>query len=351
MVENHHVAQPRFPAIDAHNHLGPFFGCQWSKRQARDLPEVLDEAGIRHVVDLDGGFGDHFEMEMEKWSVLGDRVLVFSGVGWERLAASPWLGERAAAELEHASRSGARGLKIWKDFGLRIRDAQGSLMAVDTPRLDELWAKAGELGLPVLIHVGDPAAFFEPLDGSNERWDELQRTPDWSFSDPGFPRLEALMLALENVIARHPRTVFVGAHVGCYAENLAYVGRMLDRLPNYYVDIGARAAELGRQPHTARRFFLRYADRILFGTDNAPDPRSYQIYYRLLETNDDYFPYWPSGDQPWQGRWYIHGLGLPDAVLRRVYFDNAARILKIGNPETQAATVALAAGERSGAPL
>ena len=339
VVEKHDVLRPRYPAIDAHNHLGPFFGCEWSKRRALDLPEVLDESGIRNIVDLDGGFGDHFQIEMEKWSVLGDRVLVFSGVGWERLAASPSLGERAAAELEHAARNGARGLKIWKDFGLRVRDASGELLAVDTPRLDPLWAMAGELGLPVVIHVGDPAAFFEPLDSSNERWDELERTPEWSFSDPGFPRLDTLLMALENLIARHPRTIFIGAHVGCYAEHLAYVGGMLDRLPNYYVDIGARAAELGRQPHGARRFFLRYADRILFGTDNAPDPRSYRIYYRLLESTDDYFPYWHSGDLPWQGRWYIHGLGLPDSILQRVYYRNAARLLKIGEPAEEQARV------------
>jgi predicted TIM-barrel fold metal-dependent hydrolase len=329
VVEKHEVLKPRFAAIDAHNHLGPFFGCDWSRRPANELPDVLDEAGIRYVVDLDGGFGDYFYREIEKWGALGDRVLVFAGVGWERLAASPSLGEQAALEIEQAAASGAKGLKIWKDFGLRVRDAGGKLIPVDSPRLDPVWARAGELGLPVLIHVGDPVAFFEPLEESNERWDELQRTPEWSFNRPEFPRLEALLEALENVIARHPRTIFIGAHVGCYAENLAYVGGMLDRLPNYYIDIGARAAELGRQPHTSRRFFLRYADRILFGTDNAPDPRSYRIYYRLLETNDDYFPYWHSGDRPWQGRWYIHGLGLPDAVLQRVYYGNAARVLKI----------------------
>jgi len=349
-VERHEVMIPRFTAIDAHNHLGPFFGCQWADRPVDELPAVLDEAGVRHVVDLDGGFQDHFYRQMERWSVLGDRVLVFAGVGWARLAASPFLGERAACEIEQAAAAGARGLKIWKDFGLRVKDADGQLIAVDSPRLDPVWSAAGELGLPVLIHVGDPAAFFEPLSESNERWDELQRTPEWSFHGPEFPRLETLLAALENVIASHPRTTFIGAHVGCYAENLAYVGGMLDRLPNYYIDIGARAAELGRQPHTARRFFMRYADRILFGTDNAPDPRSYRVYYRLLETTDDYFPYWPAGDRPWQGRWYIHGLGLPDPVLQRVYYENAARIFKIGGarvsePESE---VLVSAGTHAG---
>jgi len=343
VVERHEVLKPRFPAIDAHNHLGPFFGGDWSNRPVAELARLLDEAGIETIVDLDGGFEDHFYREMDKWSSLGERVLVFTGVGWKRLAASPDLGARAAAELEMAVKAGAKGLKIWKDFGLRVKDSAGKLLPVDSPRLDALWAKAGELGVPVLIHVGDPVAFFQPLDESNERWDELQRSPDWSFCGPEFPTLEMLLQGLECVIARHPQTTFIGAHVGCYAENLAYVAGMLDRLPNYYVDISARAAELGRQPHTARRFFLRYADRILFGTDNTPDLESYRIYYRFLETNDDHFPYWHPHDRPWQGKWYIHGLGLPDSVLRRVYYDNAKCVLNLTSPIPKAANVSSAA--------
>jgi predicted TIM-barrel fold metal-dependent hydrolase len=329
VVEKHDVIRPRFSAIDAHNHLGRSFGGDWARRSAHELRDVLDESGIESVVNLDGGFADDCYRELEKWSVLGERVLVFSGVSWTRLAASADLGERAAAEFEQAVRAGARGLKIWKDFGLQVMDASGRLLPVDTPRLDPLWAKAGEVGVPVLIHVGDPVAFFEPVDESNERLDELKRAPQWSFNSPEFPRLDVLIRGLENLIARHPATTFIGAHVGCYAENLAYVCGMLDRLPNYYVDIGARISELGRQPNTARRFFLRYADRILFGTDTPPDPKSYRIYYRFLETTDDHFPYWRPGDQPWQGRWFIHGLGLPDSVLQRVYYRNSQVVLKI----------------------
>jgi predicted TIM-barrel fold metal-dependent hydrolase len=329
VVDGHEVAKPRFAAIDAHNHLGRSFGCDWVNRSASQLRDVLDESGVETVVNLDGGFADDFYTELEKWKPLGDRVLVFAGVSWQRLASSPDIGERAAAEFEKAARAGARGLKIWKDFGLQVKDRSGRLLPVDTPRLDALWAKAGELGLPVLIHVGDPVAFFEPMDESNERFDELNRAPEWSFHGPEFPRFDALMGALENVIARHSATTFIGAHVGCYAENLAYVAGMLERLPNYYIDIGARVAELGRQPNTARRFFLRYADRILFGTDAPPNPKAYSIYYRFLETSDDHFPYWISGDQPWQGRWFIHGLGLPDTVLERIYHRNARRVLKL----------------------
>jgi predicted TIM-barrel fold metal-dependent hydrolase len=340
VVDKHEVFQPRFAAIDVHNHLGRSFGGDWVNRPPRELKDVLDESGIDTIVNLDGGFADDFYRELEKWSVLEERVLVFTGVAWHRLATSTDLGERAAAELEQAVKAGARGLKIWKDFGLQIRDASGELLPVDTPRLDPLWAKAGELGVPVLIHVGDPVAFFEPINELNERLDELRRAPEWSFHGAQFPRLPLLMRGLENVIARHPATTFIGAHVGCYAENLANVGEMLERLPNYYVDIGARVAELGRQPNTARRFFLRYADRILFGTDVPPNPKAYHVYYRFLETNDDHFPYWPAGDQPWQGRWFIHGLGLPDSVLQRIYSRNSRRVLKLGDRPASAGAAA-----------
>ena len=203
VVEKHEVFKPRFLAIDAHNHLGRSFGGDWAKKSAHQLKEVLDESSIQTVVNLDGGFRDDFYDELERWSVLGERVLVFAGVAWHRLAAFSDLGERAAAEFEHAVRAGARGLKIWKDFGLQIKDGSGKLLPVDTPRLDPLWAKAGELGVPVLIHVGDPLAFFEPLDESNERLDELRRAPEWSFCGPEFPRLNVLLAGLENVIARH----------------------------------------------------------------------------------------------------------------------------------------------------
>jgi predicted TIM-barrel fold metal-dependent hydrolase len=335
-VERHEVFRPRFRAIDAHNHLGPSFGCDWARKSASELSDVLDEIGIETVVNLDGGFADDFYRELEKWSVLGNRVLVFAGVAWHRLSGLDDLGERAAAEFERAVKAGARGLKIWKDFGLQVKDGSGRLLPVDTPRLDVLWAKCAELGVPVLIHVGDPVAFFEPLDEFNERFDELRRAPEWSFSGTEFPRFEVLLSGLENLIARHPATTFIGAHVGCYAENLAYVGGMLERLPNYYVDIGARISELGRQPNSARRFFLRFADRILFGTDVPPNLKSHRIYYRFLETQDDHFPYWTPGDQPWQGRWFIHGLGLPDSVLQRVYYRNAQRLLKLGHTTSSA---------------
>jgi predicted TIM-barrel fold metal-dependent hydrolase len=326
------IERPRFPVVDAHNHLAEPFGGGWDRRPVSALLDILDQADVRTYVDLDGGWGepileehlDHFK------AAAPERFRVFGGVNWESWPAhGDRFGDWAAERLRQQARRGAEGLKIWKPFGLRVRDQHGALVAVDDPRLDPLWAMAAELRLPVMIHVGDPVAFFRPLDGANERYEQLVEHPDWHFPSPPFPALEAILEGLANLVARHPATTFIGAHVGCYAENLAWVGALLDRCPNFYVDIGARIAELGRQPYTARRFFLKYADRILFGTDLGADVDVYRIHYRFLETDDEYFNY-DLGDVPGDGRWFIHGLYLPDDVLKKVYSLNARRVLTIG---------------------
>ena len=323
------IDRPRFPVIDAHNHLGPAFGGGWDRRPVAELIEVLDQADVRVYVDLDGGWGeDILNHHLEYFKAAApERFRIFGGVDW---AAWPDhgdnFGEWAAMRLREQARRGADGLKIWKPFGLHVRDHHGALVPVDDPRLDSLWSTAGELGLPVLIHVADPVAFFEPLDPYNERWEELHAHPDWHFPSPPFPAFRTIVDQLANLVLRHPHTTFVGAHVGCYAENLGWVGELMDRCPNFYIDISARLAELGRQPYTARRFFLQYADRILFGTDEGPDLEAYRRYYRFLETDDEYFAY-GRGDIPGQGRWRIYGLYLPDDVLEKVYFRNAERVM------------------------
>jgi predicted TIM-barrel fold metal-dependent hydrolase len=323
------VAKPRYPVLDAHNHLGETFGGGWVNRPVEELLAVLDEAGVTTLVDLDGGWGEeHLERHLDHFKAAApERFLHFGGVDWSR-----WpehgnrFGEWAAARLRDQARRGAQGLKIWKGLGLQVRDPEGHLLPVDDPRLDPIWYTAGELGLPVLIHVADPVAFFDPLDATNERWEELHAHPDWHFRSPPYPPFRSIVDALARLVLRHPQTTFIGAHVGCYAENLAWVSEVLDRAPNFYVDIAARIAELGRQPYTARRFFLRHADRILFGTDLPAMTSVYRIYYRFLETNDEYFAYepWPV---PGQGRWAIYGLYLPDDVLQKIYSGNADRVL------------------------
>jgi hypothetical protein len=325
------VNKPRFPVIDAHNHLGESFGGGWNNKPLPGLLDILDEAGVTTFVDLDGGWGeDVLNEHLEYFKAKApERFQVFGGVDW-----SQWenkgngFPEWAAGRLQVQKARGAQGLKIWKHFGLHVRDDKGDLVQVDDPRLIPIWETAGDLGLPVMIHVADPVAFFEPVDATNERLEELQAHPDWVFTDPSFPSFISIVENLANLVARHPYTTFIGAHVGCYAENLAWVGALLDRCPNFFVDISARLGELGRQPYTARHFFLQYADRILFGSDMGPDLRAYRIYYRFLETDDEYFNY-STGITPQQGRWHVYGLYLPDEVLKKIYSENAKRVLEI----------------------
>jgi predicted TIM-barrel fold metal-dependent hydrolase len=209
-----------------------------------------------------------------------------------------------------------------------VKDHKGELVAVDDVRLEPIWQTAAELSIPVLIHVADPAAFFLPLDATKERWEELRAHPDWHFPSPPYPSFLTIMKQLAGLVAANPGTTFIGAHVGCYAENLGWVADMLDRYPNFYIDISARISELGRQPYTARRFFIENADKILFGTDLGPDLDSYRIYYRFLESDDEYFNY-GSSEIPGQGRWSIYGLHLPDDVLKKVYQLNARNVLHL----------------------
>jgi hypothetical protein len=327
------VERPRFPVIDIHNHLGHLvpgatFSGSWPTRPVEELIAVLDQADVQMIVDLDGQWGASLHAELQRYQVpYPERVVVFSGLEYAAFARDKDFGKTLVRNLRAAVEAGARGLKVWKPLGLTIRDITGQLVAPNDPRLDELWATAGKLKVPVLIHVADPVAFFRPLDRFNERWDELHAHPDWHFYGPAFPSFETIIEQLADLVMRHPATTFIGAHVGCYAENLRWVGALLDRCPNFYVDISARLAELGRQPYTTRDFFLAHRDRILFGTDIPPSVDSYRIYYRFLETRDEYFNYGLE-DIPRQGRWMIYGLDLPDDVLRRVYYDNAARVLR-----------------------
>ena len=325
------VNKPKFPLVDAHNHLGEPFGGGWDKRPLSELLDLLDEAGVLHYVDLDGGWGEDILYSHLKHFKEGapERFRIFGGVDWSKWESlGDEFPEWAANRLRVQKETGAEGLKIWKPFGLHVKDHHGQLVKVDDPRLSPIWETAGELGLPVLIHVADPVAFFDPIDETNERWEELGEHPDWAFTSPPFPPFLEIMNDLKNLVTSHRATRFIGAHAGCYGENLGWVGQMLEDCPNYFIDISARLGELGRQPYTARKFFLRYQDRILFGSDFGPDLDAYRLYYRFLETDDEYFNY-NTGEVPGQGRWYVCGLYLPDEVLRKVYAENAKRVLGI----------------------
>ncbi|WMT92663.1 amidohydrolase family protein [Pelagibacterium sp. H642] len=330
-----HLRGPSMPFIDAHNHLGRFGG-NWAARPAEDLFVRMEDYGCIHYVDLDGGWGeDILDDRLRRYKALHpERYRVFGGVDW-----SLWeqegnaFAEKAAARLRAQAARGAQGLKIWKPFGLTVRDQHGTLAAVDDPRLDPIWETAGELNLPVLIHVADPVAFFDPVDAQNERWDELGAHPEWSFPSPPFPTFLSIVEGFANLVRRHQKTTFIGAHVACYAENLAWVSALLDQCPNLYIDFSARIAELGRVPYSARELMIRHSARILFGTDAGPSPEAWSLYARFLETRDEYFNYSPEPTPP-QGRWMIYGLHLPQDVLCAIYHDNAARLFGLQAAET-----------------
>jgi predicted TIM-barrel fold metal-dependent hydrolase len=326
-----HIDRPRFPVVDAHNHLADPFGGGWERKPIAGLLDRLDEAGVTHYVDLDGGWGEEIlESHLDYFkNAAPDRFQIFGGVEWFRWqklgdAFPEWAAKRLHVQKER----GAQGLKIWKPLGLHVEDHNDKLVDVDDERLSPIWKTAGELGLPVLIHVADPVAFFDPVDETNERWEEIGEHPDWAFTSPPYPPFMHILNSLKNLVKRHPHTTFIGAHVGCYGENLGWVGQMLEECPNYYIDISARLGELGRQPYTARRFFIQYQDRILFGLDAGPNLEEYRLSYRFLETDDEYFNY-NTRDVPAQGRWYVCGMYLPDDVLKKVYSENARRVLGI----------------------
>ena len=328
IVPEHKIIKAKFPVIDAHNHpTYPGFG--FERIELEQLLSEMDVLNVKTIVNLSGGSGDELKQNLRRWDdAYPGRFVTYCNIDFKGVGQPGWT-DRACDQLLADIRTGARGLKIYKELGLRIRDTQNLLVKPDDQRLYDLWEIAGEAGLPVTIHTADPTAFFRPLDRFNERWDELQDRPEWHFYGPEFPSFKQLMDSLYHLIASHPKTNFITAHVGCHPENLEFVSRMMERYSNLYTDIGARLAELGRAPYSARDWFIRFADRILFGTDLSPRAAMYRVHFRFLETDDEYFEYDADSVIPTQGRWRIYGVYLPDDVLRKVYYDNAAKLLKI----------------------
>jgi predicted TIM-barrel fold metal-dependent hydrolase len=343
------VERARFPVVDVHTHISVSAKSQngvdiTAQRQYLGQPDeliaVMDRKNIRSMVNLTGGYDDGLVEVITKYDKsYPGRFYSFVEPCYERLL-EPNYPRIQADAIERAHRSGAKGLKILKTLGLYLREkiTSGKLIKIDDPRFDPMWDACGELNMPVAIHVSDPIAFFTRTDRFNERFEELNNHPDWSFYGQDFPSNGELLEARNRVFARHPRTQFLVLHVGNFAENLDNVSENLDSFPNMTVDIAARIGELGRQPRRSRQFFDRYQDRILFGTDATPhgdefpqqvfNEKLYEIYYRFLETEDEYFDYAPAKVPP-QGRWRIYGIGLPEAILLKVYNQNAARLLQI----------------------
>jgi predicted TIM-barrel fold metal-dependent hydrolase len=318
------VETPRFPVIDIHNHLGGGKQYLTAERVGRYLTE-MNEAGVRTVINLDGGWDDNLKETIAALDQAHPgRFATFALVNFDGIDDENW-SAREAQRLEESFKNGARGLKIDKRLGLRWRYKDGKVMPVDDPKLDPIWEMCAKHQRPVVIHVSDPTAFFTPLDRFNERWHELNQHPNWLFFGDQYPKQKDILDQLDRMIGKHPKTIFVNTHFGNNAEDLAAVGRQLDKYPNMLVDFDARISELGRQPYTARKFFVKYQDRILFGTDTTPRREAFRIYYRFLETDDEYFDCAASHHR--QGFWMIYGIFLPDEVLEKIYYRNAERLL------------------------
>ena len=319
----HPVERAKFPVVDVHQHVDDAMGIGDRIPPAR-LVEIMDHTNVKKLIILTGMWGDKLQKVLDEVvKPYPGRFIVFTQIDWSKID-DPNFSQLMVKQLDDAVSRGARGLKVLKDLGLEVRDRSGKLVAVDDARLDPIWEECGRLGIPVAIHVTDPEAFFQPVDGSNERYEELVENPSWSFYGPKFPAKDSILAARDRMFAKHPRTKFIALHVANWPENLDYVSAMLDRLPNVSVEFGAREAELGRQPRRAREFFIKYQDRIMFGADFTADEEMYRNHFRWLETNDEYFDYF---GYPGQGRWKIYGMGLPDEVLEKVYHLNAEKLL------------------------
>lgn len=313
----HTVERAAVAAIDYHNHLDAF--------EPRDVLKVMDACNIERVVNITMRTGDEAFKIIDRFAAHPDRFSVMAWMDWSDVT-EPGFFSRCIDRLERLAERGVCGMKFWKDLGLLIRDTSGELLRIDDERLAPIFEKAGELGIPVMFHTADPDAFFLPIDRHNERYEELAAHPDWGFYGSQYSK-DDLLDQRNRVFARHPKTKFVAAHLAERGENLGYVGGLLDRFPNLSVDMSARVAELGRQPYAARQFFLRYPDRILFGTDLFPEVETYRLHFRFFETDDEYFDY-PSHASR-QGRWRIYGIHLPPEVLRQIYRENALRLLHL----------------------
>lgn len=317
----HEVKRARFPVIDMHQHVNDAARIEDHMAPA-ELLKRMDDLNVRTIVILTGMWGDKLQGVIDEMvKPYPGRFIVFTQIDWSRID-DPNFAQEMVQRIDDGVRRGARGLKILKDFGLGARFKSGKLLAIDDPRLDPIWDECGRLGIPISIHSGDPEAFFHPIDGKNERYEELIEHPDWSFYGSDYPSLESLLEARNRVFARHPKTTFISLHMG-WPENLDWVEQMLKQHPNVYAEFGAREAELGRQPRRTRKLFMDFQDRIMFGTDNGPEEEMYRNNFRWLETADEDFDYWGA---PEQGRWTISGLDLPGPVLEKIYHLNAEKI-------------------------
>jgi len=316
-VPQHPLTHAKFPFIDVHNH-------QWIM-PVQDLDKLvteMDSLNMGVMVNLSGFRGKILEWSLDNVkNSHHNRFVLFLNINFENLDDAGWPQETLAM-MEEAVKQGVKGLKVYKGLGLTDKDNNGNRIAIDDPRLDPIWAKCGELGIPVLIHSGEPSPFWSPKDKYNERWLELKQEPGRYRAPDKFPSFEEIMAEQHHVFRKHPETKFINAHLGWFGNDLERLGKLFDEMPNVYTELGAVLAELGRQPRFARAWLIRYQDRVMFGKDTYKK-EEYYIYFRVLETEDEYFDYYRKR----HAHWKMYGLGLPDSVLKKVYYKNALKVI------------------------
>lgn len=317
VVPEHKTPRAKFPLIDIHSHHSTM-----TPEYVDKLIKEMDSINLRVIVNLSGGSGERLKQVVTAMKGrYPDRFVVFANVMTNDIN-EPGFGQRAAARLAEDVKNGAQGLKIFKNFGMDLKYKNGDRVKVDDPEWDPIWAKCAELGIPVLIHVAEPDAFFLPIDKNNERWLELKQFPGRARPPEKYPPFETLMTERNHMLAKNPKTKFILAHMGYHGNHLERLGKLFDTYPNAYVDVAAVLAEIGRQPYTARDFFIKYQDRLIFGKD-IYEPSEYTYYFRVFETRDDYIEYYRRRHAFWR----MYGLYLPDEVLKKVYYKNALRLV------------------------
>jgi predicted TIM-barrel fold metal-dependent hydrolase len=317
VVPEHPVERAKYPFIDIHSHQ-----FRMADQDLSELIADMDALNMGIMINLSGGSGERLHGAIKNVKEhYPNRFGVFANVNFDGVGTEGW-GAKAAAQLEEDVKNGAVGLKIYKSLGLRNKDTSGKRLAIDDPRLAPVWEKCGELGIPVIIHAADPRSFWDPMDADNERWLELKTRPGRKRSDTDPAPWQQIIDEQHNMFKNHPNTTFINAHFGWYANDLQKLGELMEEMPNMYVEIAAIIAELGRQPRNAHKFFMKYQDKILFGKDSWR-PEEFPTYFRVLETEDEYFPY----HKKYHAFWAMYGLGLPDEVLKKVYYKNALKIV------------------------
>jgi len=320
VVPEHKVPRARYPVIDIHSHQpAPI-----TQEQFDTLADSMGPLNLKILVNSSGVSGDRLVEALAaiKANRNRDRMVQFTTLDF-RGPVAPGFGQKAARQLEADVKAGAVGIgELNKGFGLTVKKSDGSRLKIDDPELDPVWEAAGRLRIPVFIHTADPQEFFEEMNLKNERWLELALYPDRRWPAPPNPSFNDLMGERDRLFKRHPKTTFIAAHLGWHANDLGRLGKMFDEMPNVYSEVGAVLYDIGRQPRYAHDFFIKYQDRLLFGKDSY-QPDEFPYYWRVFETTDEYFDYY----RDYHAFWKLYGIGLPDQVLRKLYYQNALKLV------------------------